>query len=327
MKHIWMVFFCVLSSISVDAHDWETARPDAHAPIGVMGDHVHQKGEWMFSYRYMYMGMKGNRDGTSAVSEADVLAGFMVAPLEMIMQMHMAGVMFAPSDRVTLMAMLPYVVTEMDHRTRMGGAFTTKTQGIGDVKLTALVPVYAEEGHRLHVQAGMHFPTGGIDETGDTPMGTNVQLPYPMQLGSGTFDLRLGATLLGQTASWSYGAQGNVVLRLGDNDRDYSLGNRFGAEFWAAYLLQERVSISGRLDAQVWDHVDGADGVLNPMMVPTADPNRRGGKRVDGLVGANASVGKGHRLALEVGMPVYQSLDGPQLETDLLLTLGWQYSF
>jgi len=32
----------------------------------------------------------------------------------------------------------------------------------------------------------------------------------------------------------------------------------------------------------------------------------------------------GNRLAIEVGAPVYQDLDGPQLETDLVLVLGWQ---
>ncbi len=39
-------------------------RADGHAPIGVMGDHMHHKGEWMLSYRYMHMDMEGNRIGT-----------------------------------------------------------------------------------------------------------------------------------------------------------------------------------------------------------------------------------------------------------------------
>jgi len=34
---------------------------------------------------------------------------------------------------------------------------------------------------------------------------------------------------------------------------------------------------------------------------------------------------RGHRLALEVGRPVYQNLDGPQLEADWTATLGWQW--
>lgn len=43
---------------------WRGARPGGHAPIGVMGDHQHGKGELMFSYRYMTMSMHGNRKGT-----------------------------------------------------------------------------------------------------------------------------------------------------------------------------------------------------------------------------------------------------------------------
>jgi hypothetical protein len=36
---------------------------------------------------------------------------------------------------------------------------------------------------------------------------------------------------------------------------------------------------------------------------------------------------KTQRLALEGGMPVYQHLDGPQLETDWLITAGWQFAW
>ena len=34
-------------------------RADGHAPIGVMGDHLHKRGEWMLSYRFMRMNMEG----------------------------------------------------------------------------------------------------------------------------------------------------------------------------------------------------------------------------------------------------------------------------
>ena len=64
-------------------------------------------------------------------------------------------------------------------------------------------------------------------------------------------------------------------------------------------------------------------------MVPTADPNLRGGTRVDVLVGVNfvPPALNSLRLAVEAGVPVYQKLDGPQLETDLVFTLGAQYTF
>ncbi len=67
------------------------------------------------------------------------------------------------------------------------------------------------------------------------------------------------------------------------------------------------------------------------MLVPTANPALRGGTCADLGVDINlyATEGSfaGHRLALEVLAPVYQSLDGPQLETDWTLVVGWQQVF
>ncbi len=46
------------SNIAVaQENQWSSARPDGHAPISVMGDHYHKKGEFMLSYRYMPMWM------------------------------------------------------------------------------------------------------------------------------------------------------------------------------------------------------------------------------------------------------------------------------
>ena len=81
----------------------------------------------------------------------------------------------------------------------------------------------------------------------------------------------------------------------------------------------------------MWGNIDGADPELNPAVVPTADPNRRGGKRVDFVLGVNVYVPKGrfkgNRVAFEAGIPVYQSLDGPQLENDWRLTAVWNWTF
>jgi hypothetical protein len=63
-------------------------------------------------------------------------------------------------------------------------------------------------------------------------------------------------------------------------------------------------------------------------MIPTADPNLRKGQRLDLLPGVNyvftSGPLRGHRFAFEAGFPVYQKLDGPQLETDWRIVAGWQ---
>lgn len=332
----FVLLVAATASPAAAQYAWTSGRPDGHAPIGVMQDHVHEAGEFMFSYRFMYMNMDGNRTDTDAVSQADVLQDFMVTPVSMPMQMHMVGMMYAPSDRVTLMGMVPYTSIEMDHATRAGGVFTTEGSGIGDITVSALVGLNEEGGpFRAHLNAGFTIPTGSIEIMDVTPAsnGNEVQLPYPMQLGSGTFDLKPGLTLLWMNPDWSWGAQGMAVVRLGENDREYTLGNRYDATTWIGRKLNDNLSLSARGLLKTWGNIDGADpaGSVNPMMVPTARTDLRGGTRLDVPLGVNFYIRSGalagHRIGVEYSIPVYQSLDGPQLETDGVLSIGWQKSF
>jgi hypothetical protein len=293
--------------------------------------HTHEKGEWMVGYRFSYMNMEGNRVGTERVSVDDVFAdGFMVAPTKMSMQMHMLGVMYAPTDWVTVMLMAPYVRKSMDHVTMAGGAFTTTSRGIGDLMLTGLFRLYESASQELVFEFGVSFPSGSIDEVDLLPTGL-ARLPYPMQLGSGTWDFPLALAYIGQRPSWLWGARVAGLLRSGENDNQYRLGHRYEATAWLARLITEWLSASLRLDFQGNGNIKGADPTLNPMIVPTADPNLRAIRRLDILFGINlfANSGKldGNNLTFEAGLPVYQWLAGPQLETDWRLSLAWQYTF
>ena len=306
------------------------STPIGHAPIGVMGDHMHDAGEVMVSYRYSRMGMSGNRDGTSRESDAEVLRQFPVAPTDMDMEMHMVGAMWAPIDAVTLTAMLPFIRLSMDHVTRSGVEFTTRSTGIGDFKFGGLFRLWEIEHHEFHANFAVSAPTGSISKRDDTPAG-DVRLPYPMQLGSGTWDVLPGLTYTGTCERWGWGAQAMGTIRIGENSRDYTLGNRWNTTGWIQREFLPWLSASFRADYQQWYDIDGADPGLNPAMVPTADPDLRAGRRLDLLLGLNFLVTggplKGHRFAIEGGAPVYQYLDGPQLETDWRVTAGWQLTF
>ncbi len=325
------LFISLLVFVSSAQADWSGSRPDGHAPIGVMGEHTHEEGEVMLSYRFMFMEMDGNRDGTSGISTSRVLEDFMVSPTEMDMEMHMFGAMFASRDWLTTMIMIPYVELSMNHVTRSGATFETTSSGLGDIKITNLINVFEIGDHKIHLNAGVSLPSGEIDERDDIPVMAQAKLPYPMQLGSGTFDLLPGATYLGQTDNFSWGLQGIGTVRLGRNDNDYSLGNRFDATTWVAARINDLFSSSLRLAWAAWGNVEGADSDLNPMMVPTADPNRRGGDQLDLGIGLNFYVPKGSlsssRLAIEWLFPLQRDLDGPQLETDWNLVAGWQMAF
>ena len=310
--------------------DGGVGRPDDYAPNGVMGDHMHPAGGWMLSYRYMFMNMDGSRDGDSRVGDGSVLRRYPITPTAMDTQMHMFGVMYAPIDQLTLMAMLPLVQKDMDHITRAGGKFSTNTFGVGDFKLSAMVRLWENETHHVHLNAGMSFPTGSITEKDDTPMG-NVRLPYPMQLGSGTFDLLPGVTYTGRSEGWSWGAQASGVIRTGRNDEGYRWGHGYDLTAWGAKPWAEWVSTSLRLNWKDFGNISGSDSRFNPRLVPTADPDLRAFRRLDVGVGINFLIPRGPLqgsiFAVEGLFPVYQHVDGPQLEQDWMVSAGWRYPF
>ena len=184
------------SAIAEHVHD----RPDSHAPIGVMGDHLMEQGKWMISYRLMNMHMDGMRSGTDDLTPEEVgvmpnaLAGetmrmgylpdgsprlmtlpptYRVVPLEMDMRMHMLATMYGFTDDVTAMVMLSYLEKEMTSVTYQGmagttaiGEYTGETSGIGDTLVSALIRVGDSDIHHFHLNAGLSLPTGSITESG-----------------------------------------------------------------------------------------------------------------------------------------------------------------
>ncbi|MDP6124439.1 MAG: hypothetical protein QGH20_01635, partial [Candidatus Latescibacteria bacterium] len=353
-------------------------RPDGHGPIAIMGDHTHHQGSVMTSYRVMHMSMKGLLDGTDEVTTDAVLdAGYMTAPTDMTMTMHMVGAMYAVTDRFTVMAMVPYMDIWMDHTMRMtmGGmkpgatdadkqmpmptevTFVGEPSGVGDAKLTALYnirPMTLQNPHRFLGLLGLSFPTGSVTEMGTPPMSpdTAITRPYPMQIGSGSVDLRLGVTYLGMSGPWGFGAQATGVIRLNENSEKYKLGNRLGLTAWSARKFANWISTSVRVYFQQWGNLSGEDhsikakfvkdmdmggdghdhmhkpAINTPLYkVPTADPNLQGGKRADALLGINLRMPRGilegNWLGVEFGLPIYQDLNGPQMKTEWMLTVGW----
>lgn len=329
---IYCVLFTPIVSIALEGH-----RPDSHAPISIMGDHTHAEGEWMVSYRAMFMQMDEIKSGTDSVKQKTLLdEGYMMAPTKMEMTMHMLGLMYAQSDQLTWMIMLPFIQHEMTMESSMMNGMNgmndmqshamshlVSVHGIGDLKATALINLYENSQHKLHVGIGLSFPTGSIDEKnkqGDT-------LAYGMQLGSGTWDFRPSLTYVKQMDSWSLGAQGSGKIALGKNDRHYRLGNQYKASGWAAKLWTPALSTALQLSYQYQSAISGEDMRLNPAMSPSMHTDFQGGEQIFVGLSSNFMLTHNQRFAIEYQLPVYQDLNGPQLATSELLSLGYQLAF
>ncbi len=337
MKKLTTKLLLLATSVSIlNAHEgpWTAGRPDGHAPITVMGDHMHAMGEWMLSYRFMSMDMEGLLDGSSSTTAADIVTKYAeysspnMFTKEMTMDMHMLGAMYAISDKWTLMGMLNYLDNDM---TMLNG-MSMESNGLGDLKLSGLYDLASwDNGRRVHLNVGISAPTGAVDERS-----AGTILPYGMQLGSGTWDFLPALTFLGQTDNYSWGAQVGGALRMGDNDRDYSLGNRFDAALFGARKLSDSFSLSIKFDYFSQSEIDGKDSDIEDrrmgmMNNPSFDPASQGRDLSTFGLGLNYycrnGIFKGHRLAVEWETPLSEDVNGVQLETDSIWSLGWQYAW
>lgn len=303
-------------------------RPDGHAPIGVMGDHVHRRGELMLSYRLMLMEMDGLQDGTQSISTDNLFSNtsFMMAPENMKMWMHMLGAMYGLTDDWTVMIMLPYLSNEMTMSRKMqNDQIEGRSSGIGDVSLTGMYHIFEKENQRLQVNLGLYFPTGSIEESRE-----GHRLGYPMQIGSGSYAVQPTLNYSYFGSRYSLGAQAGLKQFIDENKADYKRGPQYSLSAWGAYNVNDGLSSSVRLLYKATDPMTGSDQNIHGMMSPTHRSEFQHGNVVFALVGLNllgVEVAKGHRIGLEFGAPIYQDLSGPQMKSAWVGTLGWQKVF
>ncbi len=322
------------------------------APAGIMGDHVHGKGDWMVGYSFMQMGMKDNRSGTSSLSPADISGDFAnttgsgpatmrIVPTRMTTNMHMLSAMVGVTDRLTLMAMANYMDRDMDHITfAMGNPdleiarFNTSVQGWGDTKIAALYDLMPNKPAALVGKLGFSLPTGSIKQRDDiiNPMGAsaNIRLPYAMQLGSGTYDIEPAITYSQGHGLYSWGAQYAGQIRLGENSQNYTLGDKHKLSAWGGYQATPWARTTLRVTGEHEAKIDGRDSqIAGP--VQTADPDNYGGDRLEIGLGLNITpqgqAWQNQTIAIEASLPVYQNLNGPQLERDYGFIAKYSYSF
>lgn len=290
--------------------------PSEHAPIGVMADHNHLAGEWMTSYRYGRMNMK------NIMLDGDYLNGAMMAPKTMKREMHMVGMMYGVTNKLTIVGSVPLVKTKMTMGRAMGDDFTTSSSGVGDVMLGGLYTLYQKESSKVIFNLGLSLPTGSIDKTDDTPMMSNQLLLPVMQPGTGTYDIMSRVTYTDRHDQWGWGAQLGTVIRTGTNDNNVKTGDRGSISAWVSRDLANYVSLSLRLDGQKW-----GDTTLNgtPIM------NLMRAERIDALAGINFIIPdgplKGNRFAVEMGKPIHQNLGLNRMENDYRVHAGWQLAF
>ena len=323
-----LAIVCSLPTSPTSAQD----RLSELGPAGIRWDHTDYRGELSGSYRFHRVVMADNYDKGGLLSTHQVLNQFEVAPLTMMMDLHMVEILYGVTDVVSLRAEGGYARYSMDHVTRANVPFTTESAGNGDLSLGAIIGLKRFGSLRAFVFAGASLPTGSITTTGaGIPAHDSlVQLPYAMQIGSGTLDATPALTVIHIGGVVTWGFQTRARMPLGDNKRGWRRGVFAEGTAWATLHAGDLINLSARVVAKQWGDYQGSDfalGSLGPDYVPTVRPDLTGGSQIELPIGLDIRLPEGildgHRLGIELSLPVRRDLHGPQLGADWALAVAW----
>lgn len=306
-------------------------------PSGVMLSHVHSKGEWMLSYRYMNMNTRGMQQNGSSISNEEIYNQYLFSSDRMQMQMHMLMAMYGISKKITLMAMFEYKQSSMNmvapegpththNGMLMSGSMThhMETSGLGDMSLTALYSIINNTKHHLLLSGGISIPTGAIDNKAQTGSMYSYNYPYMMQQGSGTWDVKPGLTYTFKGNKVMASTQLFSTIRTGYNYIGYKLGNELTFNNWIAYQWTSWLSTSLRGELMQTGMIKGSDPNLLRYGEPSENSVNSGGTMAVLYAGINTYFLGSNKIGVEAGLPVYQKSNG--IQPSLYSNINLMYS-
>lgn len=317
------------------ASEITVVSPLLHPAAGLMNEHMHDGGEFMAAVRFERSRWSGaNRSGTEAISDAAIVAaGYSTRTAAMEMDMVMLDLMFAPSDKLTLMVMPMYMWHRMtmvgiDPAAGAGGGHGGHgghsaipfgethehgLDGFGDTLVSASYRLARSPRLGAHATLGVWVPTGAADRKNAD--GTFVH--YGMQPGSGTWDVEPSLTVHGREGALGWGAQAAYRWRTGsENASGFAFGDVARVSGWASYLLAAPVGATARLEWRREGQVEGHYNGPHSHSSPADRQENYGGDTVSAGFGLNwllpVAGNNAPQLGAEFSVPLHQDLNGIQ---------------
>jgi len=262
--------------------------------------------------------------------ETRTTTNYPVLPTTIIQEVHSINLNYQLNNEIQVGITAPYILQETDHLSSVADfdEFTLDSAGIGDISLNLSYQLPSQSTKNWEISVAMTLPTGSIKEQGDTPRagsGSLEQLPYTMQLGSGTYDFPVSIQFSDRSDNIHYGAQANALIRTGKNSQGYRLGNNYGIKSWARWMTTSWLHPGISLGYRHSKEIQGIDNALTtpgafPFPANITEPNNYGNDTVD--LGFNMKICSTtahckHYLDLNVNKAIYQRLNGIQIKEKL----------
>lgn len=273
---------------------------------------------WRFDARYDFFEQDQLRSGTESVPRSDFnFPNDQEVQQSTINRNYTFALDYSPNKDWGFSAILPWF--DRSHATVAAGdteVSTSHDEGIGDLRLIARYSGFdAQRG--TGIEFGIKLPSGQFSSPFDGGPQQGQILDRGLQLGTGTTDLLLGVyNFASLTPDWGYFGQLQLQQPL-DSREDFKPGTgvnlNLGLRYTASAVFVPQVQINARVEKRE----QGAE----------ADIENSGATLVYLSAGATWNISRRFSAYAFMQAPVYQRVNGLQLEATQLASIGLHYHF
>lgn len=304
-------------------------RPDSRGYLGTSSGPVVALDGAKISIEHSRTELGDLRDGTDNVSASYLLgSGYSKVPLSGSVERTEIRAEYGLGDATTLRITIPMESRTLRFVDGMGNTTKERAQGLADVLIGTGVELSHKDGERAELELMVSVPTGSTRaRESDSGGPVSPLLPYALQLGGGTYALNPSFTWTHWSRRWSFGSAVQASVPLGHNDRGWSRGEEVRLNSWVSRRIDPFRSVVLGVEYKQEDPIQGRDDSMDESLDPSFDPTFAGGKTLSLDFGLHMISEKNNRLALEIGVPVWQDANGVQVEEDYHFSVAWWLSF
>jgi len=314
----WMSFAAMLACVSF------TPRAHACSACGctLNSDWASQglaaSGGWRMDLRYDFFEQDQLRSGTDAVPRSGIAfpAGDEVQKYT-INRNTTLSIDYSPNKDFGINLALPWY--DRGHATVAAGdteLSSSQDSGIGDLRVVGRWSGFAAQ-RSSGMMFGLKLPTGNSTDTFASGPRQGEIVDRGLQLGSGTVDAIFGAYNFGALAAdWGYFAQATLQVPL-DSHQGFKPGVGVNANLGLRYTASDKLVPQLQVNARVEKREQGVN----------ADVENSGATLIYLSPGVSWNINRRLSAFAFVQVPLYQRVNGLQLEATQFASLGLHYHF
>jgi hypothetical protein len=266
--------------------------------------------------RYDYFNQNQLRSGTSTVDRGSIFPAEREIQQETINRNYTLTLDYSPNADWGINLQIPYF--DRFHTTVIDGdtdVSTSHTKSLGDLRVLGRYQGFSHD-HSSGVQFGLKFATGSFHNNFIDGPQADTPLDRGLQPGTGTTDLLVGGYNFGALSrNWDYFAQALLQQPLNSRE-DFRPGTGLNVNAGLRYVANERFTPQIQLNLRAERRESGAN----------ADVENSGATLLYLSPGVTVHVTHNLHVYGFFQMPVYQRVNGFQIEPRYTVSAGLHYS-